>query len=242
MPTKIEWAQESWNPVTGCTKVSAGCKNCYAERMSKRLAGMGQKKYADGFEVRMHASELERPLRWKKPRRIFVCSMSDLFNHKVPYQFANDVVDVARRAPQHTFIFLTKRSDRLRLVPSWPINCWVGVSAENQECYDARIHHLARVKAKVRWVSCEPLLGPIDLGKLGRTKLDWVVVGGESGPGARPPYVPWVTWLRDQCVPAGISFFFKQWGGPNKKATGRLLHGREWMQWPDSYGTLEAPK
>jgi len=242
--SKIEWTETTWNPVTGCTKISTGCKNCYAERMAKRLQAAGVEKYRNGFEATLHPNELERPLRWRKPRMIFVCSMSDLFHDDVPDDFIRSVFEVMQQASLHTFQVLTKRAERMADLltrPDWPLppNVWVGVTAENQAMADRRIPHLLRIhRASVRFISAEPLLGPIDLDRACCTfdqyavGIDWVIVGGESGPGARPMQPEWVRDIRDQCQAAGVPFFFKQWGGTNKKKTGRLLDGRTWDEMP----------
>lgn len=230
--TSIEWTEATWNPVTGCTKISPGCKHCYAERMARRLQMMGQRNYTNGFKLTWHEHMLEVPLAWKKPRLIFVNSMSDLFHEEVPTPFIRKVFDSMRRASWHTFQILTKRSDRLRQLDAmidWPANVWMGVSVESKR-YAFRIEHLRHTHAAVKFLSVEPLLGPLPgLNLLG---IQWVIVGGESGPGARPITKEWVTDIRDQCVTAGVSFFFKQWGGINKKRTGRLLDGRTWDDLP----------
>ena len=230
--TTIEWTEATWNPVTGCTKVSPGCQHCYAERMAKRLQAMGQPHYARAFEVSCHEDALLLPLRWKKPRRIFVNSMGDVFHSRVPDDFVRDVFEVMAKADQHCFQLLTKRAERLAdLAPRlpWPSNVWIGVSVETADYLD-RLDHLRKVPAAVRFVSFEPLLGPI--GHVDLTGIDWVIVGGESGPSARPMDASWATDLRDQCVAAGVSFFFKQWGGTRKKQAGRLLEGRIWDESP----------
>jgi protein gp37 len=230
--SSIEWTEATWNPLTGCTKISPGCKFCYAERMAKRLQGMNQPRYVNGFELTLHADVLELPLTWKKPQRVFVNSMSDMFHADVPLKFIHRAFDVMRRASWHQFQVLTKRSDRLmELSPSiaWPANVWMGVSVERQD-YVSRIEDLRGTGAAVRFLSLEPLLGPLrDLQLAG---IDWVIVGGESGPGARPMKEQWVLDIRTQCRSAGVPFFFKQWGGFNKKKSGRLLEGRTWDEWP----------
>jgi protein gp37 len=228
----IEWTNATWNPVTGCTKVSPGCKHCYAERMAHRLQAMGQPNYANGFELTLHEHMLERPLAWKKPMLIFVNSMSDLFHANVPQEFIQDVFDVMRRASWHSFQVLTKRSEHLLELDAqleWPRNVWMGVSVEN-ESYQFRIDHLRRTGAHVKFLSLEPLLGPLTA--LDLSGIDWVIVGGESGPGARPMSTEWVIDIRQQCLKAGVPFFFKQWGGVKKKKNGRLLEGRTWEQMP----------
>jgi protein gp37 len=218
--------------VTGCDKVSAGCKNCYAERMAGRLQLMGQQNYRRGFELTLQPHMLERPLAWKTPQTIFVNSMSDLFHKDVPDSYIQSVFDVMREASWHRFQVLTKRSDRLRQISrniEWPDNVWMGVSVESQR-YVERIDDLRHTGAAVKFLSLEPLLGP--LRKLDLSDIDWVIVGGESGPGARHIDPNWVVDLRNQCLHADVAFFFKQWGGVNKKRTGRLLDGRTWDELP----------
>jgi protein gp37 len=230
--SSIEWTESTWNPLTGCTKISPGCKHCYAERMAKRLKAMGQPNYANGFRLALHEESLELPLRWKKPQMIFVNSMSDLFHKDVPLAFIQRVVDVMRRAHWHHFQVLTKRSARLlELDPAfdWPENVWMGVSVENAD-YVERIDHLRSSHAGIKFLSLEPLLGPLPA--LDLDNIDWVIVGGESGPGARPMEREWVVDIRRQCQRARVPFFFKQWGGLHKKRTGRLLDGRTWDEWP----------
>jgi protein gp37 len=224
--SKIEWTESTWNPVTGCTKISAGCKNCYAERMAKRLCAMGQANYANGFELTMHPHVLEYPLGWKKPQVIFVNSMSDLFHEDVPLDYIRQIFDVMTRANWHTFQILTKRSERLaELAPllNWPENVWMGVTVENADCA-FRIDDLRDVPSAVRFLSMEPLLSAVE--DINLDNIDWVIVGGESGPGSRPIEKQWVRDIRKQCKNADVPFFFKQWGGVNKKKTGRLLDGR----------------
>ena len=284
--TSIEWATDVWNPTTGCDRVSAGCDNCYALTMAKRLKGMGQAKYqrdgdprtsGPGFGLTVHDDVLGQPLRWRKPRRVFVNSMSDLFHESVPDEFIVEVFARMWWAPQHTFLVLTKRHGRMRsLVPgietdlrererdlalvdcptplTWPLpNVLLGVSVETQQWANIRIPALLETPAAVRWLSCEPLLGPLQIGDalfgksypstaMGRgiggqtmtsgPRVDWVVVGGESGPGARPMHPDWARSLRDQCVAAEMPFFFKQWGGPTPKAGGRRLDDRTWDEYP----------
>ncbi len=228
----IEWTEATWNPVTGCTKLSAGCKHCYAERMAHRLQAMGQPNYRNGFEVTLHPHMLEHPLAWKKPQMIFVNSMSDLFHEEVPLDFIQQVFDVMRRADWHTFQVLTKRSARLlELSPQldWPANVWMGVSVENCD-YTFRIDDLRQTGACIRFLSLEPLIGPLP--ELELCGIHWAIVGGESGPGARPMDAAWVKEIRDQCLAAEVPFFFKQWGGTRKKKAGRLLEGRTWSQLP----------
>jgi len=234
--SSIEWTESTWNPVTGCSEISAGCANCYARRMAKRLQAMGQPNYATGFHVALHDHALDLPLRWQTPQTIFVNSMSDLFHERVPVSFIRRVFEVMQQASRHRFQVLTKRSKRLAdLAPAldWPENVWMGVTVESQ-AYTRRVEHLRQVPAAVRFLSLEPLLGPLP--DLDLTGIDWVIVGGESGPGARPMRPEWVTDIRDQCGRAGVPFFFKQWGGVNKKKTGRALQGRTWDEIP-----VEAP-
>ncbi len=231
--SKIEWTESTWNPITGCTKLSPGCKNCYAERMSKRLKAMKNPSYINGFELTLHEHLINRPLTWKKPQMIFVNSMSDLFHKNVPLAFITKIFSVIEKAHWHTFQILTKRSSRLlELDPKiiWPNNLWMGVSVENSD-YKYRIDNLRKTNAKVKFLSLEPLLG--SLGNLKLSKIDWVIVGGESGPGSRPIKNEWVTDIRDQCNNAAIPFFFKQWGGTNKKKAGRLLEKRTWDEMPN---------
>jgi len=230
--TGIEWTGATWNPVTGCSKTSPGCLNCYAERLARRLMAMGQRNYCRGFAVTSHPHMLQLPLKWRQPQMVFVNSMSDLFHEQVSPDFVRSVFDVMRQAHWHTFQALTKRSRQLReLAPSldWPSNIWMGVSVENRD-YVSRIDDLRATPAHVKFLSLEPLLGPLldlDLGGIG-----WVIVGGESGPGARPMRADWVLEIRDQCLRASVPFFFKQWGGANRKAAGRLLEGRTWEEIP----------
>jgi protein gp37 len=230
--SSIEWTESTWNPLTGCTKISPGCKHCYAERMALRLKAMGQPNYANGFRLTLHDDLLELPLHWRKPQRIFVNSMSDLFHGDVPTAFIQRTFDTMRRADWHQFQVLTKRAERLEelspLLP-WADNIWMGVSVENQQ-YAFRIDHLRRSGARTKFLSLEPLLGPLP--QLDLEGVDWVIVGGESGPGARPMLELWVVEIRRQCQAAGVPFFFKQWGGFNKKKTGRLLKGRTWDEMP----------
>jgi len=230
--SSIEWTESTWNPVTGCTKVSAGCKYCYAERMAWRLQAMGQPNYSNGFKLTLHRQSLYLPLRWKKPHTIFVNSMSDLFHEDVPLSFIREVFDVMRQAYWHDFQILTKRSERLAELSAelyWPENVWMGVSVENAD-YTYRIEHLRSTRALIKFLSLEPLLGPLP--NLNLSGIDWVIVGGESGPMARPIDKVWVTDIRDQCQQAMVPFFFKQWGGVNKKKTGRMLDGRIWDELP----------
>jgi protein gp37 len=304
--TKIEWAEHVWNPATGCTPISEGCQNCYAKRMANRLRGRCGYPQDDPFRVTLHEDRLGEPLRWKKPRRVFVCSMGDLFHDDVPHEFIYGIWDVMVQSKQHTFLVLTKRPDRMKSfiekvmcnrmdyaltfggtpegkkARKWaqkPVqNVWLGVTAENQQRADERIPILLQIPAAVRFVSVEPMLGPVDLlsnDYLGgcincevcldnpgtcvncaqNRKLDWIICGGESGPGARPMRLDWARSLCDQCQAAGVPFFFKQWGeyGPNwlnddngkkiegsewmdrvgKKAAGRILDGRTWDEYPE---------
>jgi len=228
----IEWTDATWNPVTGCTKISPGCKHCYAERMAHRLQLMGQSNYRNGFEVTLQPQMLERPLQWKAPKRIFVNSMSDLFHERVPEEFILRAFEVMEQAHWHVFQVLTKRSKRLaELGPRlpWPANVWQGVSVENAR-YTSRVDDLVKVPAAVRFLSVEPLLGPILA--LPLDGVHWVIVGGESGPRHRPVREEWVRDIRNQCAHAGVAFFFKQWGGARSKSGGRLLDGRAWDEMP----------
>jgi protein gp37 len=228
----IEWTEATWNPVTGCTKISPGCKHCYAELMARRLEAMGQPNYRNGFRVTLQPHMVDRPLSWRRPQMIFVNSMSDLFHHDVPWQFIDRVFDTMGRAHWHTFQILTKRSERLaELAPSlgWPANVWMGVSVERSD-YLYRIEHLRSVPAEVRFLSLEPLLGPLE--QLDLTGIDWVIVGGESGHHARPMDESWVLSIRDQCREQSVPFVFSLWGGRNKKLAGRSLAGRTWDAMP----------
>jgi protein gp37 len=232
--SQIEWTDATWNPVTGCSKISPGCKHCYAERLAVRLQAMGQRNYRNGFEVTLQPQMLELPLRWKSPKRIFVNSMSDLFHKDVPLSHIKEVFSVMLRAHWHQYQVLTKRSERLLELSTlleWAPQIWMGVSVENEDYLD-RIDHLRAVGAHVKFLSLEPLLGP--LRKLNLQGIDWAIVGGESGPGARPVDPAWVTDVRDQCLNAKVAFFFKQWGGVQKKRTGRQLEGRTWDEMPDA--------
>ena len=235
MATKsnIEWTEATWNPVTGCTKISPGCKHCYAERMSLRLQAMGQRNYTNGFDLTLHNRMLEKPLSWKKPQLIFVNSMSDLFHDEVPVEFILEVFDVMQQAHWHQFQVLTKRSERLMdLNPQidWPDNVWMGVSVENQD-YTSRIDHLRETDAVTKFLSLEPLLGP--LSGLNLDRMDWVIVGGESGPGARPMHEDWVIQIRDQCNTANVPLFVKQmgesWARVNKVKSKK---GGNMSEWP----------
>jgi protein gp37 len=230
----IEWTESTWNPVTGCTKISPGCDHCYAERLALRLQAMGQPNYADGFKLTVQEHMLELPLRWKSPQVIFVNSMSDLFHKDVPTEYIHRVFDVMVRASQHRFQVLTKRSLRLSRLSNalnWQRNIWMGVSVESQ-AYTFRIDHLRETQAHVKFLSLEPLLGPLP--NLNLQGIDWVIVGGESGPGARLIQSEWVLDIRDQCQAAGVPFFFKQWGGTNKKKAGRTLENRTWDEMPQA--------
>lgn len=228
----IEWTDATWNPVTGCSKISAGCKNCYAERMALRLQAMGQANYRNGFKVTLHEHMLDVPLKWRQQKTIFVNSMSDLFHRDVPLTYIQRVFRIMEQAHWHRFQVLTKRADRLEeIAPDlrWPSNIWMGVSVENELVID-RINHLRRVPAAVRFLSLEPLIGPLP--NLNLKGIDWAIVGGESGPGARPMDPKWVADLNSQCRRAKVAFFFKQWGGKNKKAAGRVLNGRTYDEMP----------
>lgn len=239
--SRIEWTEATWNPVTGCDRISAGCDHCYALTLAKRLKSMGADKYQSdgdprtsgpGFAVTMHPSALDQPLSWHSPRTVFVNSMSDLFHAKVGVDFIADVLDVMRRTPQHTYQVLTKRPRRARLLQpqlDWPPNMWLGVSVENMAVAH-RVDELRRIDAAVKFLSCEPLLG--DLSGLSLDGIDWVIAGGESGPNYRPVNVQWVRNIRDACHEAGVSFFFKQWGGRTPKAGGRELDGEIWNEMP----------
>ena len=230
--SSIEWTESTWNPLTGCTKISPGCQHCYAERMSYRLQKMGQPNYVNGFILTTHPQSLGLPLRWKKPQTIFVNSMSDLFHKDVPDEFIQDVFAIMRQAHWHRFQVLTKRSDRLRDMSSrleWTANIWMGVSIESAD-YTYRIADLHECDAHVKFLSCEPLLGR--LGMIDLKGIDWAIVGGESGPAARPMEKSWVVDIRNQCTRAGVPFHFKQWGGVNKKKNGRILEGRTWDEMP----------
>lgn len=236
----IEWTESTWNPVTGCDKVSPGCKHCYAERMAERLQAMGQPNYRNGFRLTLQPQMLELPLRWTKPQTIFVNSMSDLFHDEVPLEYIEQVFAVMRRAHWHRFQVLTKRAERLSQVASsltWAPNIWMGVSVESEK-YLSRIDNLRTTSASVKFLSLEPLLGPLP--KLNLQGIHWVIVGGESGFGARPMDLTWVVSIRDQCRNALVPFFFKQWGGVNKKRAGRLLEGRTWDEMPlcDTYPSI----
>lgn len=230
--SSIEWTDTTWNPVTGCTKVSAGCKNCYAEPLAHRLEAMGNASYQNGFTVTLHPRMLERPMHWEKPSIIFVNSMSDLFHQDVPLEYIKQVFDVMQQTPHHRYQILTKRAERLvELAPqlTWSPNIWMGVSVEDVRVVD-RIDWLRQVPAAVRFLSLEPLIGPLPY--LNLSGIHWVIAGGESGPKSRPMNPEWVRDIRDQCIAAGVPFFFKQWGGVNKKKAGRILDGRTWDEMP----------
>lgn len=231
--SSIEWTEMTWNPTTGCTKISAGCKFCYAEVMSKRLKAMGLEKYKDGFKVRIHPDQLNIPYTWKSSKVVFVNSMSDLFHKDIPLDFIKRVFKVMNDNPNHVFQVLTKRAERLFEIHKelkWTHNIWMGVSVEDERVVD-RIDFLRKVKAKVKFLSCEPLIGPLP--KLKLRGIDWVIVGGESGHKPRPMEANWVLDIQEQCTKADVAFFFKQWGGRNKKANGRLLNGRTYDEMPE---------
>jgi protein gp37 len=232
----IEWTDATWNPVTGCTKISAGCDNCYAARFSERFRGVAGHPFFSGFDLTPRPERLEQPFRWRRPRRIFVNSMSDLFHKSIPREFLDRVFDTMERADWHTYQVLTKRSSLMRDYlrerygkASGPRHMWFGVSVEDSTKL-SRIKHLSAAPAAVRFLSIEPLIGPV--GALDLARIDWVIVGGESGPRARPMEADWVRDIRRQCHRAGVAFFFKQWGGPRPKSGGRLLDGREWNEFP----------
>jgi protein gp37 len=236
----IEWTEATWNPTTGCDRISPGCDHCYAMTLAKRLKAMGSSKYqldgdsrtsGPGFKLTCHDDALDIPRTWRQPRTVFVNSMSDLFHDDVPLEFIQRVFNVMRETPRHTYQVLTKRAQRLTRIAGeidWPSNVWMGVSIESQR-YAFRADRLRRVPAAVRFLSVEPLLGPVDVDLAG---IDWVIVGGESGTHARPIDPAWVMAIRDQCVEAGVAFFFKQWGGRTPKAGGRRLEGRAWDEVP----------
>jgi protein gp37 len=230
----IEWTDATWNPVTDCTKISPGCKHCYAERLAERLQAMGNRRYLNGFALTLHPDQLDLPLRWRQPKHIFVNSMSDLFHEAIPEDYIRRAFEVMVEAERHVFQVLTKRARRLaEIAPRlpWPPNLWQAVSVENAR-YTWRVAELVKVPAAVRFLSVEPLLGPIP--HLPLDGIAWVIVGGESGPGHRPIRVEWVRDVRDQCAEAGVAFFFKQWGGRTPKAGGRSLDGQEWSEMPRS--------
>ena len=230
--SSIEWTESTWNPVTGCTKISTGCLNCYAEKMAKRLLAMRQPNYVNGFKVTLHPEMLEMPLLWKKPQTIFVNSMSDLFHDDIPDEFIHNVFNVMAKAHWHRFQVLTKRAERLKKLSnklSWNDNIWMGVTVETS-AYKFRIDRLRNTGANIKFLSIEPLLG--SLGKLNLENIDWVIAGGESGPFSRPVSPEWIREIRNQCIKNGVPFFFKQWGGFNKKKNGRLLDGKTWDEMP----------
>jgi protein gp37 len=232
--SNIEWTEMTWNPTTGCTKISAGCKFCYAEIMSKRLKAMGILKYKDGFKVRTHDDQLRIPYSWKRSKVVFVNSMSDLLHEDIPVDFIKKVFNVMNDNPQHVFQVLTKRAERLLEIDSqikWTHNIWMGVSIEDERV-KRRIDFLRKTKAKVKFLSCEPLIGPLP--KMNLKKMDWVIVGGESGHHPRPMNEEWVLDIQEQCEKKNVAFFFKQWGGRNKKANGRLLNGKTYDEMPES--------
>lgn len=239
--SRIEWTEATWNPVTGCDRISEGCDHCYALTLAKRLKAMGAAKYQNdgnpitsgpGFAVTIHPKALDTPYKWRTPKTVFVNSMSDLFHARVPLDFIKQVFDVMADTPQHTYQILTKRSARLAKIGDkfdWPANVWMGVSVENDRHLD-RVDHLRQVPAAVRFLSCEPLIGPLP--NMNLDGIGWVIAGGESGPEHRPMDPEWVTDIRDQCAAAGVPFFFKQWGGRTPKANGRSLEGRLWDEMP----------
>lgn len=233
--TKIEWTELTWNPTTGCDKISAGCKFCYAEVMSRRLKAMGVEKYKNNFKITTHKDELGLPYTWKNSKIVFVNSMSDLFHKKVPIEFIQKVFKVMNENPQHVFQVLTKRADLLleydkAKLLKWSHNIWMGVSVEDERVKD-RIDFLRKTKARTKFLSLEPLIGPLP--KMNLKKMDWVIVGGESGRKPRPMNPDWVLDIQEQCDKADVAFFFKQWGGTNKKKTGRKLKGRTWDEMPE---------
>ncbi|MCF8111811.1 MAG: phage Gp37/Gp68 family protein [Desulfobacteraceae bacterium] len=232
LDSKIEWTEASWNPTTGCTKISAGCKNCYAERLALRLKAMGNANYWNGFKLTLQEHMLDVPLKWKKPQMIFVNSMSDLFHEDIPLEFIQKVFDVMGKARHHQFQILTKRSQRLARLNSrleWHPNIWMGVTVES-DAYLERIYNLVKTDAKIKFLSLEPLLTRMP--EMDLNGIDWVIAGGESGPHSRIMKKEWVISIKNQCQEQNIPFFFKQWGGTNKKKTGRLLEGRVWNQLP----------
>lgn len=230
--SRIEWTELTWNPTTGCSKISQGCKFCYAEVMTKRLQAMGLEKYQDGFKVRVHPEELLRPYEWKTSKVVFVNSMSDLFHEDIPLEYIKMVFGVMNDCRQHQFQVLTKRAERLAEFSTelrWTENIWMGVSVENQKVVE-RIKYLKKALAKIKFLSLEPLIGPLP--NLDLTGINWVIVGGESGRRPRPMKPEWVKDIREQCEQAGVAFFFKQWGGTNKKKSGRLLDGKTYDAMP----------
>lgn len=232
LESAIEWTDATWNPVTGCTKVSPGCKYCYAERLAKRLQLMGKERYANGFALTLHEEAISLPTRWLKPRRIFVNSMSDLFHPDVPDEFIRRVFDTMVEADQHIYQVLTKRPERVAAISSklpWPSNVWIGTSIESAK-YVSRADLLRKVPGKIRFLSCEPLLGSLE--SLSLDGIHWLIAGGESGPIHRPPKAEWLRELRDMCLKQGVPFFFKQWGGKTPKSGGRVLDEQIWDQYP----------
>jgi protein gp37 len=228
----IEWTESTWNPVTGCTKISPGCAHCYAERIAMRLKAMGRPNYVNGFQITLHENSLDIPLRWKKPQIVFVNSMSDLFHEDVPPSFIKRVFAIMQKASWHKFQILTKRAERLaKIAPKlpWPENIWMGVSVENSN-FVHRIDSLRKVNSSIRFLSIEPLLGPLP--DLNLSGINWIIVGGESGPNARPMKPEWIHDILDQCKENNVPFFFKQWGGRNKKKAGRLLNGKIYNEMP----------
>ena len=235
--SNIEWTESTWNPMTGCTKISAGCQNCYAEKLAIRLHAMGVKNYANKFKLTLHEKALDIPKKWKKPRFIFVNSMSDLFHEDIPFDFIEKVFNVMNECSQHTFQILTKRSDNmLRLSKKLKLtnNIWLGVTVENNSSI-YRINDLLQTKAKIKFVSFEPLLTPLP--ELNTCGIDWAIVGGESGVNARPMQKEWVLDIKSKCIKSNTAFFFKQWGGTNKKKNGRILEGKIWNAMPE-YATI----
>ncbi|MCX6240118.1 MAG: phage Gp37/Gp68 family protein [Bacteroidia bacterium] len=232
-PSKIEWTESTWNPSTGCTKISSGCANCYAEVMTRRLKAMGLEKYKDGFNLAWHYKELQIPYTWKKPRMIFVNSMSDLFHEDMPFDFIKAVFKVMNDCSQHTFQVLTKRTDILEkyyTLLDWTPNIWMGVTVESDKVV-SRIDSLRKVPAFIKFLSIEPLISAIP--NLNLLNIDWVIVGGESGQKSRPIKEEWVVDIKNQCEQKQIPFFFKQWGGKNKKVSGKLLQGKIYCQMPE---------
>ncbi|MFA5848855.1 MAG: phage Gp37/Gp68 family protein [Bacteroidales bacterium] len=232
--TKIEWTESTWNPITGCTKISSGCKFCYAEVMALRLKAMGQEKYKNGFELTLHPDVINEPYTWKKGKMIFVNSMSDLFHEKLPIEYIQQIFKVIKENPHHVFQVLTKRADILRYYDSegwleWPHNLWMGVTVENKDVM-GRIENLRNTGARVKFLSCEPLLSSLpDMNLQG---IDWVIVGGESGRTPRPIKEEWVLGIKEQCQNANVAFYFKQWGGTNKKKAGKMLEGKVYNEMP----------
>lgn len=233
--TGIEWTDATWNPTTGCNKVSQGCKHCYADLVAQRMQNMKVKGYENGFRLTLHENRLDIPVRWKRPRMIFVNSMSDLFHEEIPLEFLKKVFTVMEECPRHTFQILTKRSEYLARVAKelpWPKNVWIGVSVENADVIH-RIHDLKKVNTLgVRFLSIEPLLGPLPKIDFNVNGISWVIIGGESGPGARPMEADWVRDIRDNCLLDDVPFFFKQWGGEKKRDNGSMLDGKEWKEFP----------